>query len=152
MNGNTFEKAIVKWVFKDNVDSPDADGDNVAVEGDGANATVKWNFIVNANYAANNPKISNSTSGGETKYYGTMTSVESTLFDTEILVYPNPADTYIVVQSTNEIGQLLIVSADGVVVKSQYIQDTKATIDIEDLSAGIYVLKANGIVKMIVKK
>lgn len=152
LNGNTFEKAIVKWVFKDNVDNPDADGDNVAVEGDGANATVKWNFIVNANYAANNPKISTSTSGGETKYYGTMTSVESTLFDTEILVYPNPADTYIVVQSTNEIGQLLIVSADGIVVRSQYIQDTKATIDVEDLSAGIYVLKANGIVKMIVKQ
>lgn len=152
LNGNTFEKAIVKWVFKDNVDNPDADGDNVAVEGEGANATVKWNFIVNANYAANNPKISNSTSGGETKYYGTMTSVESTLFDTEILVYPNPADTYIVVQSTNEIGQLLIVSADGIVMRSQYIQDTKATIDVEDLSAGIYVLKANGIVKMIVKQ
>ncbi len=148
LEGRSYDKSIVKWVFKDNVDIPDADGDNVAVEGD----LAKWNFIVNANYADNNELIRTSANGGETVYSGQLTSIESTLFAPEISIYPNPADTYITVNSMSEIGNLLIVSVDGRVVKSVEIEETTATINIEDLSSGTYVIKAEGITKLLIKQ
>lgn len=148
LEGHVYDKAVVKWTFKDNVDNPDADGDNVAVENDYA----KWNFIVNANYAANNPKISTSTNGGETFYSGTLTGVGTTSFNSTVSIYPNPAYTQIEVSSSTEIGQLYIVSADGRIVKSLYINDTKATVNVEDLATGIYVVKVNGLVEMLIKK
>ena len=148
LEGSVYEKAIVKWTFKDNVDIPDADGDNVAVENDYA----KWNFIVNANYAANNPKISTSTNGGETFYSGTLTGIEAATINTTVSIYPNPAYTHFNVSSSMEIGQLYIVSADGRIVKSLYINDSNATINVEDLAAGVYVVKVNGLVEMLIKK
>ena len=141
-------RTIIKWKIKDNIDSPDKDGDNAPVNGE----LVKWDFLINANYANTNELISYSTKGGETHFSGTFTGIETPLFSNHIAVYPNPADTYIMVKSTNEIGELLIISADGRVVKSLNIEDYSATIDIEDLSAGVYVVKANGITKMLIKK
>lgn len=148
LEGNVYDKAIVKWTFKDNVDNPDADGDNVAVENDYA----KWNFIVNANYAANNPKISTSTNGGETFYSGTLTGVDAATINATVSIYPNPAYTHFNVSSSMEIGQLYVVSADGRIVKSLYINDSNATINVEDLATGVYVVKVNGLVEMLIKK
>ena len=70
----------------------------------------------------------------------------------DISIYPNPAEVSIVVKSPSVIGNLSIISTDGREVKSLFIDDTIAEIVVEDLSAGIYVVKANGITKMMIKK
>lgn len=141
---------IVRWKFKDNIDNPDKDGDNVLIGADGE--SVKWNFIVNANYANTNPLINYTTSGGQTAYVGTFTGVEAPMCTSDISIYPNPAEVSIVVKSPSVIGNLSIISTDGREVKSLFIDDTIAEIVVEDLSAGIYVVKANGITKMMIKK
>ena len=81
-----------------------------------------------------------------------MTGVGTTSFNSTVSIYPNPAYTQIEVSSSTEIGQLYIVSADGRIVKSLYINDTKATVNVEDLAIGIYVVKVNGLVEMLIKK
>ena len=141
-------RTVIKWKFNDNIDSPDKDGDNAPIDGE----LVKWDFIINANYADTNELISYTTNGGGTHFNGTFTGVETPLFFNEIALYPNPADTYVVVKSTNVIGDLSIVSTDGKVVKMVNVNNSTATINIADISAGVYVVKANGITKMLIKK
>lgn len=68
-------------------------------------------------------------------------------------VYPNPASDYIVVETPNETGVIRIYSAGGVLVKSQKLINSKTTIDVSDLTSGIYIIHtADGRVKKLVIK
>ena len=146
---NTTHQQIIKWQVGDAVD-PNNDGDNSPIEGDEA----KWKITVNAHYANTNAKISYSTNGGETLYYkdGTLTGVESPLCSSDISVYPNPAESYIIVKSPSVIGKLSIHAADGREMRTIDVDDTSVQINVENLSKGIYVIKVNGITKKFSKK
>lgn len=146
---NTTHQQIIKWQVGDAV-NPDNDGDNSPIEGDEA----KWKITVNAHYANTNAKISYSTNGGETLYYkdGTLTGVESPLCSSDISVYPNPAESYIIVKSPSVIGKLSIHAADGREMRTIDVDDTSVQINVENLSKGIYVIKVNGITKKFSKK
>ena len=147
---NTTHQQIIKWQVGDIVGSDDTDGDNSPIEGDEA----KWKITVNAHYANTNAKISYSTNGGETLYYkdGTLTGVESPLCSSDISVYPNPVESYIIVKSPSVIGKLSIHAADGREMRTIDVDDTSVQINVENLSKGIYVIKVNGITKKFSKK
>ncbi|MFV0365001.1 MAG: leucine-rich repeat protein [Mangrovibacterium sp.] len=72
--------------------------------------------------------------------------------DGEVIdVYPNPASDYIIVETPSETGVIKIYSAGGVLVKSQKLINSKTTIDVSDLTQGIYILHtADGRVKKLV--
>lgn len=160
--GGMAKNGVIKWVVKDEVAAvetnkngetvvyEDKDGNNAPLGADGQ--SVKWQYYVNAHYADTNPYIRYTTLGGTTESGGTFTGVDAPIFSTEIALYPNPADNYVTVESPSAIGKLLIISADGRVVKSFDVEDTKIVIAIDDLASGIYVVRANGISKMLIKK
>ncbi|MBO5271377.1 MAG: T9SS type A sorting domain-containing protein [Muribaculaceae bacterium] len=147
---NTTHQQIIKWQVGDIVGPDDTDGDNSPIKGDEA----KWKITVNAHYANTNAKISYSTNGGETLYYkdGTLTGVESPMCSSDISVYPNPAESYIIVKSPSVIGKLSIYAADGREMRTIDVDDTSVQINVENLSKGIYVIKVNGITKKFSKK
>ena len=160
--GGMAKNGVIKWVVKDEIAAvetnedgetlvyEDKDGDNAPLGADGV--SVKWQYYVNAHFADTNPYIRFTTQGGTTESGGTFTGVDSPMFSTEIAVYPNPADSYITVESPSEIGKLMIISADGRVVKSFDVEDSKIVINIDDLASGVYFVRANGISKMLIKK
>ncbi len=141
-------RTIIKWKVKDNIDADDKDGDNAPLDGE----TVKWNFIVNANYANTNDLISYTTLGGNTIYNGTFTGVEVPMYSNEFALFPNPAESYIIVKSPSVIGKLSIYAADGREMRTVDVDDTSVQINIENFPNGIYIVKTNGGVKMMIKK
>ena len=60
-----------------------------------------------------------------------------------IVLYPNPADTYFIVDNVAANDKLEIYNVAGKLVKSLVIQSNNERISIEDLSSGIYFAKIN---------
>lgn len=56
-------------------------------------------------------------------------------------IYPNPTNGILFVESDVEIGQVGVLSVMGMLVKSLTVNDFKATIDLRDLSKGVYILR-----------
>ena len=60
-----------------------------------------------------------------------------------IVLYPNPADTYFIVDNAAANDRLEIYNVAGKLVKSLVIQSNNERISIEDLTSGIYFAKIN---------
>jgi len=56
-------------------------------------------------------------------------------------IYPNPSAKSLTIGNVHK-SEIEILNLNGTVVKTIYIEDTKTTIDIEDLSCGVYIVKA----------
>jgi hypothetical protein len=69
----------------------------------------------------------------------------------QMLVYPNPANDNLIIQSTaNELGAVVIYNMLGEVVYSQTIKDSKTQIDVSQQASGVYLIKVqNQIIKLI---
>lgn len=60
-------------------------------------------------------------------------------------VYPNPADTYITLELTNEnIEQVALYSLTGQLLRREEVQGTRAELSVADLPAGVYSVLVNG--------
>jgi hypothetical protein len=60
------------------------------------------------------------------------------------LVYPNPAEDVVNVTATTNVNNIGVFSLDGKMVMSDnFVGDTKVKIKVDDLAAGIYVLKVH---------
>lgn len=67
------------------------------------------------------------------------------------VVYPNPAENYVMIESIKE-AEVSIYSINGQMVSSQTISEGTNTIDVSNLNAGIYFMKVNeSMIKIIVK-
>lgn len=67
------------------------------------------------------------------------------------VVYPNPAENYVMIESVKE-AEVTIYSINGQMVSSQTISEGTNTIDVSNLNAGMYFMKVNeSMVKFIVK-
>ena len=67
------------------------------------------------------------------------------------VVYPNPAENYVMIESIKE-AEVSIYSINGQMVSSQTINEGTNTIDVSNLNAGIYFMKVNeSMIKIIVK-
>jgi hypothetical protein len=67
------------------------------------------------------------------------TSTEISEFN--IVIYPNPALDIINVQTESMIQQVEIYSSVGTLIKQQNISANRATLNIEDLKSGIYIIQ-----------
>lgn len=71
--------------------------------------------------------------------------------DDQMKVYPNPANDFITVEAVKSTGILEIFSIDGTLLKTKQSFNQKSTIDVSDLSAGLYfILTEDGEVQRIV--
>ncbi len=59
----------------------------------------------------------------------------------EIILYPNPATTVVSVQSSGAIASLTLYNAMGQAVLRKAVQGTAAHLDVQSLSAGVYMLQ-----------
>ena len=67
------------------------------------------------------------------------------------VVYPNPAENYVMIESIKE-AEVSIYSINGQMVSSQTINEGTNTIDVSSLKAGMYFMKVNeSMIKFIVK-
>lgn len=80
----------------------------------------------------------------------------STLKDSDILVYPNPADDVVEVQFNTFIednATIELISASSQILrKTHYKKDSSHKIDVNDIAAGLYFLKVSNGTETIVKK
>ena len=69
-------------------------------------------------------------------------SIEDTKqFDTNLKIYPNPANEYLQIQSKKMLKEIIIYNFKGREIKSFKLNYTKAKLDIHDIKPGMYVLK-----------
>lgn len=67
-------------------------------------------------------------------------------------VFPNPATSYIEVNSSSEIDEIVIFNTLGAIVYKEKGNGSVARININDLPKGVYLLRCNGTTKRFVKK
>jgi len=72
----------------------------------------------------------------------TVTGIEENkLMDESINVFPNPFNSSFHLTSTNEIKEIKLVDALGILLKDQIIESKETDVSSEDLSRGVYFLK-----------
>ena len=71
--------------------------------------------------------------------------------DTEITVYPNPADDFIIV-SVNQPTNYTISDIFGKIILRGVIKPDNQQIDISDISCGMYFIKTDGLLEKFIKK
>ncbi len=70
--------------------------------------------------------------------------IEDVELTDHLLVYPNPAEDVVNVTATTNVNNIEVFSLDGKMVMSDnFVGDTRVKIDVDDLAAGIYVLKVH---------
>ena len=71
-------------------------------------------------------------------------SVSEIVVNNEVTVYPNPANSTIIVTSPFKIENVKICNILGQVVLAEHFDTNTVELDISDLSAGLYLIKVNG--------
>jgi hypothetical protein len=61
-----------------------------------------------------------------------------------LLVFPNPAHNYLIVQSSTPIGKISIVNLLGETIATENETSVRAFVDLSGLTPGIYLLRAKG--------
>ena len=92
---------------------------------------------------------------GESSHAGPVTVQVTVSIDENnevaFVVYPNPAENYVMIESIKE-AEVSIYSINGQMVSSQTISEGTNTIDVSNLNAGMYFMKVNeSMIKIIVK-
>ena len=93
-------------------------------------------------------------SGVYADYIAVVTGVEGILTDAYggVKLYPNPVVNTFTLEAPMTINVVKIFTSDGQLVKVvKGINDTKASINVEDLPRGIYIVNTLGIAKMMIK-
>ncbi len=102
--------------------------------------------LLQVNYLSGT-KTSYELSTVSTVYFGdTSTSIEDNLSsdDQEISVYPNPASDIIYLKNMTETGMYLsIYKIDGNLIQREIISDANQSVDISNLTKGIYIVRIN---------
>ena len=90
---------------------------------------------------------------GIVEYKDVTTGVEDVAFGKGVLmVYPNPAQSEVTIRSTTALGDVKIFTIDGQLVKEFESDDTKAKLNVSDLTSGVYVVSASGTTTRMIKK
>jgi len=94
---------------------------------------------------ANNPRINPGTNKldiGAYEFYETTKNIE-VLIDNDFILFPNPANNYIQIQSSKNkiIDEIRIFSVDGKLLKNESTGKSQISIDIKDLNQGTYIIQ-----------
>ena len=69
-----------------------------------------------------------------------------------LTLFPNPAVDVVNIRSNTALGKVEIVSVDGSLVKTADIDDTAGTIDVSDMTSGLYIVRTQaGTARLIVR-
>ncbi len=70
----------------------------------------------------------------------------------KLTLFPNPAVDVVNIRSNAALGKVEVVSVDGSLVKTADIDDTTGTIDVSDMTSGLYIVRtASGTARLIVR-
>lgn len=72
-------------------------------------------------------------------------------FNNQLLIYPNPNNGEFTIDTPSE-RDITIINALGQVIKQQHLSEGKNTIDLNEQANGIYFLKLEGQVKLVIKE
>ncbi len=116
-----------------------------------SSGTYFWLFSVfftdtNTGYAVGEfGKILKTTNGGGTGIE------ENQLPESGIIIYPNPA-TFNIIIETSQKSEIEIVNINGQIIKTINHDSGEITVDIRDLSGGVYIIKAKTDKEIVTKK
>ncbi len=79
--------------------------------------------------------------GYECSSYPLMTSVEERAGHMDLQVYPSPARTEVMIRSNEPLGSILVVDAQGRMVRSERTSADQFRFSIGDLPAGLYLVR-----------
>ena len=83
----------------------------------------------------------------------TVTSVNNIDKENNFIIYPNPASTYVQIESDNLQNKCIeILDITGKVLISSSLRGTKQSVDISDLQNGIYFIMIENQVQKLIKK
>ncbi len=81
-----------------------------------------------------------------------VTGIENFLFNKNISIYPNPSNNNITIQSSTEIGAIVIYNSLGEVVLQTKSKNLQEQIDVSKLPSGIYFVQTKGRYSKLVKE
>jgi hypothetical protein len=81
-----------------------------------------------------------------------FTYIANEIQSPEILIYPNPASTEIIVKAAAEINQVDIIDLSGHVLRSEFLTAKNAGIKISDIKPGLYTVKIRSAEKVTYRK
>jgi hypothetical protein len=79
-------------------------------------------------------------------------SVLTTEKNTSCFIYPNPASAEVTIKSNEKISSVAIVDVTGRVVLQRTVNSEQVTVDVSELSSGVYFVKAGGSIVKFVKE
>lgn len=137
-------KPHVYWDMKDYTSAPDYD-DKVNYTDENNPST--WNYVVTANYAAGNARISSSASDSMVPGLGGITTGVEVISTQSVLnVYPIPATISVTIKCSEAIEQVEIYSASGLLVKTLSGDGEQVmTVNVSDLASGYYFMRVNNL-------
>ena len=62
-----------------------------------------------------------------------------------LVIFPNPAKNQVFIQSDSELSSVEIINLSGQLVKRSKVDGVSCSVNLQDVSAGIYVIKVNGV-------
>ena len=95
-----------------------------------------------------------SNGGVYADYVATVTGVEGIITDIcgGVKLYPNPVGSTFTLEAPMVMNEVTIYTIDGQLVKGiKGVDVTKATINVDDLPKGVYVVHTLGIAQMMIK-
>jgi uncharacterized delta-60 repeat protein len=107
----------------------------IAIQNDGKIVVVGYNSIKDPTYLIYYNYFA------VVRYNGDDVSANEYLDKKRYLMYPNPANSQITIESTQKIFLLTICDIDGQELKRQQINNTRTQLDISNLASGIYFVK-----------
>lgn len=113
---------------------------------DGSKDLSKWNFRVEANYAATNNLITQTRdAGGVVMIQDVQTGVEEIgVSEQGLNIYPNPASVAVTIESPEAIEKVVVYSLTGKVVKRVEGQgETTMELSVDEFNAGYYFVRVN---------
>jgi hypothetical protein len=86
------------------------------------------------------------------KYSSNATGINEINFDEKYRIYPNPANSYLLIESPFRNNHIAIFSSTGALVRKVITDSFVSEISIEDLSTGVYLIKMETASSSVVKK
>ncbi len=156
IDGGSYRDVVLSYFY----DAPTSD-DVVAVASNGdeiiiTNTPDKWEFLIEAHYAARNAYINKNAIVGTSTESLTPTGVEVVGDNNKfaVQIYPIPATVSITIKADDAINSIVIFNESGVeVMNIEGEGDNMTVVDIENLLPGYYLVKVNNNVPVkIIKK
>lgn len=140
-----------------NADAGDSNGNGIFdegeiagdINGDGTIGTGEITGDTNGNGVIDGSEVLNDTNGDGVFNEQDVNGIEAQELFTDVEIYPNPASNYLTIDLGQhlDIESITVMDVTGKVVIQQMVNSNKQTININELSNGVYHVKVTGAAK-----